>query len=138
MITKVCTISYCRTNSRNSFTIAKEIHKQLSIKHVLWDVVRDHILGPCHSCLDMVALSARPCLSSVASFTEEAMAACTRADFEWRRGGEQEGTQGGGSRADLVYVIRMDWMWAVVRASQLSVKVQGNEGFWIMNSVGHI
>ena len=86
----------------------------------------DFITGPGTSYLENEAiLSLRPYMSSVASFKEEVHELCSRDKFQWRRGTEEESVQGGEARADLVYLVRMDWMWAIMKAAELNKKVRG-------------
>ena len=95
----------------------------------------DFITGPGTSYLENEAiLSSRPYMSSVASFKEEVHELCSRDKFQWWRGTEEERVQGGEARADLVYLVRMDWMWAVMKAAELNKKVRGR---WLAYGQGY-
>lgn len=88
------------------------------------DVTMEYIIGPSALYLEKEnILSSRPYVPSLASFKEMVVEMWSREGFPWMRGAEEEGVQGGEARSELVYVIRTEWMYAVLQASELQKPV---------------
>lgn len=68
-------------------------------------------------------LLSRLLLPSLASFKEMVVGVWSSEGFRWTRGAEEEVAQSNDARAELVYVVRTEWMYAVLRASELKQPV---------------
>ena len=121
-------IIHCRINSRNAFNIVKYLHNKFLINTIRRDIVMDHMTGPSAVYLDKTSFYAKPFLSTMVALKERVQEMYTGSDFEWYQGDEDERMQGGEARADLVYIIRMDWMYAMVKATHLHKKVRKRAG----------
>ena len=83
----------------------------------------EFITGPNALYLEKGNLLSGPFVPSLASFMAMVVGVLSSEEFRWMRGAEEEVVQNSETRSELVYMIRTEWMYAVLCASELKKKV---------------